>query len=56
MSTQQDLASRTYIRWNADGVEAPQAGEQLAIQAVQNMMKGVQEFMHKTHNHAYTGS
>ena len=49
------LASRNYIRWDAEGVEKTPANEEEDIQAVADMINVIQKTQYNNHRHCYSG-
>ncbi|KAL8747736.1 MAG: hypothetical protein Q9190_000435 [Brigantiaea leucoxantha] len=50
------LASRNYIRWDAEGVEKTPANEEEDIQAVADMINAIQKTQYNNHRHCYSGT
>lgn len=50
------LASRNYIRWDAEGVEKIPENEEEDINAVAEMINAMQKAQWNHHRHAYSGN
>ena len=53
---QQAMANRKYIHWQDEGVEKIPPNEAEDIQAVADMINGMQKAQYNMHRHCYTGT